>query len=104
MQHVGRYTLLERMASGPSSEVFYSTIRDPLPSGSVRGASCAVKIMKPRVVMDPEMVSTMLVELANAVSFHHPAAAQILEAQQDETDVYIAMELAEGQTLERALS
>lgn len=69
---------------------------------------CAIKIIKKGFIQSPETwanhghnLETLTAEILIHACVHHPNVAQFLEALQDETNIYIVMELCVGNTLHR---
>jgi serine/threonine protein kinase len=93
MRRVAGYNLLERLASGPSSEVHLAHA----------AKLCALKLLKPRAAKDSTLVGTLLREAPRAIGFSHPVAIPVYEVARAGEDVFIAMELVEGQALVHVL-
>ncbi len=86
----------DRLGSGPQSEV-YRALDTRL------GRSVALKILRPNVEFDPDAVTRFAREAKHTSSLAHQNIATIYEYDKHEGTSYIAMELLEGQTLDRIL-
>jgi Flp pilus assembly protein TadD len=86
----------DRLGSGPQSEV-YRALDTRL------GRSVALKILRPNVEFDPDAVTRFQREAKHTSSLAHQNIATIYEYDKHEGTSYIAMELLEGQTLDRIL-
>jgi serine/threonine-protein kinase len=73
--------------------------------GSVRGsgAPVAVKVLKPELVSDTEVVARFLQERSILTSIDHPNVAKVLDLVVEGETLGIVMELVEGQDLRRYL-
>jgi serine/threonine protein kinase len=68
------------------------------------GRRCAVKVMNPMLLYDPDSVSRFNREAANASQINHPNVAAIYDFGESDDLVYLAMELVEGESLAALLS
>src|SRR5947209_7341581 len=97
MRHIGHYTLLERLASGPSSDIHLAWHQD-------RSLLCAVKLLKARVAKDRIFAGQLIKEAPAAIRFRHRSSAAVHEVERIEPDhVLVSMELVEGQPLAHVL-
>ena len=91
-----RYVLHELLGRGAMGQVFRGTVR-----GS--GAPVAVKVLKPELVSDTEVVARFFRERSILTSIDHPNVAQVLDLVVEGDTLGIVMELVEGQDLRRYL-
>jgi serine/threonine protein kinase len=91
-----RYVLHELLGRGAMGQVFRGTVR-----GS--GAPVAVKVLKPELVSDTEVVARFFRERSILTSIDHPNVAQVLDLVVEGETLGIVMELVEGQDLRRYL-
>ena len=91
-----RYVLYEALGRGAMGEVFRGTVRSS-------GAAVAVKLLKPELVSDPEIVGRFLQERSILTSIDHPNVAKVLDLVVEGETLGIVMELVEGQDLRRYL-
>ena len=63
------------------------------------GRNCAVKVMNPKLLYDPDSVSRFSREAANASRITHPNVAAIYDFGESDDIVYIAMEYVDGPSL-----
>ncbi len=98
-----RYHILSKLGEGGMGRVYLAE--------HVRmGRRCAVKVMNPSLLYDPDSVSRFNREAANASGISHPNVVAIYDFGESNDVVYLAMEYVEGESLagllerERALS
>jgi hypothetical protein len=91
-----RYILYEALGRGAMGEVFRGTVRSS-------GAAVAVKLLKPELVSDPEIVGRFVQERSILTSIDHPNVAKVLDLVVEGETLGIVMELVEGQDLRRYL-
>ena len=91
-----RYVLHELLGRGAMGQVFRGTVR-----GS--GAPVAVKVLKPELVSDTEVVARFFRERSILTSIDHPNVAKVLDLVVEGDTLGIVMELVEGQDLRRYL-
>jgi eukaryotic-like serine/threonine-protein kinase len=92
-----RYRILEKLGEGGMGRVY-------LAEHIHMGRRCAVKVMSPALLHDPDSISRFAREAANASRITHPNVAAIYDyGQTPERIVYLAMELVEGGSLAHAL-
>jgi tRNA A-37 threonylcarbamoyl transferase component Bud32 len=68
------------------------------------GRTCAVKVMNPKLLNDPDSVSRFSREAANASRITHPNVAAIYDFGEMDDIVYIAMEYVDGPSLAGVLA
>jgi Protein kinase domain/Bacterial Ig-like domain (group 2) len=91
-----RYLLHDLIGRGAMGQVFRGTVR-----GS--GAPVAVKVLKPELVSDTEVVARFFQERSILTSVNHPNVAKVLDLVVEGDTLGIVMELVEGQDLRRYL-
>jgi hypothetical protein len=91
-----RYVLHELLGRGAMGQVFRGSVR-----GS--GAAVAVKVLKPELVSDTEVVARFFRERSILTSIDHPNVAKVLDLVVEGETLGIVMELVEGQDLRRYL-
>ena len=91
-----RYVLHELLGRGAMGQVFRGTVR-----GS--GAAVAVKVLKPELVSDTEVVARFFRERSILTSIDDPNVAKVLDLVVEGDTLGIVMELVEGQDLRRYL-
>jgi len=91
-----RYVLHELLGRGAMGQVFRGTVR-----GS--GAPVAVKVLKPELVSDTQVVARFFQERSILTSVDHPNVTKVLDLVVEGDTLGIVMELVEGQDLRRYL-
>jgi serine/threonine protein kinase len=91
-----RYLLYDLLGRGAMGQVFRGTVR-----GS--GAPVAVKVLKPELVSDTEVVARFFRERSILTSVDHPNVVKVLDLVVEGDTLGIVMELVEGQDLRRYL-
>jgi serine/threonine protein kinase len=91
-----RYLLYGLLGRGAMGQMFRGTVR-----GS--GAAVAVKVLKPELVSDTEVVARFFRERSIFMSVDHPNVAKVLALVVEGDTLEIVMELAEGHDLRRYL-
>ena len=91
-----RYVLHDVLGRGAMGQVFRGSVR-----GS--GAAVAVKVLKPELVSDTEVVARFFRERSILTSIDHPNVAKVLDLVVEGETLGIVMELVEGQDLRRYL-
>jgi tRNA A-37 threonylcarbamoyl transferase component Bud32 len=91
-----RYVLHELLGRGAMGQVFRGTVR-----GS--DAAVAVKVLKPELVSDTEVVARFFRERSILTSIDDPNVAKVLDLVVEGDTLGIVMELVEGQDLRRYL-
>ncbi|MCB9786381.1 MAG: serine/threonine protein kinase [Deltaproteobacteria bacterium] len=92
----GRYELRRVLARGGLGVVFVAWQRD-------LEREVAVKLLHPALTLDETAVRRFVRETRIASGLNHPHVVPILDAGQDEADVYLVMPLLQGRTLEDLL-
>jgi serine/threonine-protein kinase len=96
MRLVGRYELRDKIGEGAMAEVWRAY--DPSIDRVL-----AVKLLKPEIRVNKECAARFLLEARAAGALAHPAIVTIYDVGEADGFPYIAMELLEGDTLDRAL-
>jgi protein kinase-like protein len=92
-----RYRIMEKLGEGGMGRVY-------LAEHIHMGRRCAVKVMSPTLLHDPDSISRFAREAANASRINHPNVAAIYDyGQTPDRIVYLAMELVEGGSLAQIL-
>ncbi|MGN6392893.1 MAG: serine/threonine-protein kinase, partial [Gemmatimonadales bacterium] len=92
-----RYRILQKLGEGGMGRVY-------LAEHIHMGRRCAVKVMSPTLLHDPDSISRFAREAANASRINHPNVAAIYDyGQTADRIVYLAMELVEGGSLAQVL-
>jgi Protein kinase domain len=91
-----RYVLHDVLGRGAMGQVFRGSVR-----GS--GVPVAVKVLKPELVSDTEVVARFFRERSILTSIDHPNVAKVLDLVVEGETLGIVMELVEGQDLRRYL-
>ena len=91
-----RYVLHDVLGRGAMGQVFRASVR-----GS--GVPVAVKVLKPELVSDTEVVARFFRERSILTSIDHPNVAKVLDLVVEGETLGIVMELVEGQDLRRYL-
>ena len=87
-----RYHVLSKLGEGGMGRVYLAE--------HVRmGRQCALKVMNPMLLYDPDSVSRFNREAANASRITHPNVAAIYDFGETDELVYLAMEFVEGESL-----
>ncbi|MEI7704980.1 MAG: serine/threonine-protein kinase [Deltaproteobacteria bacterium] len=99
MRRLGKYLLIERIASGGMAEVWRAEVTGP--AGFVK--QVAVKLVRADRGDDPEMVRMFLQEARLASCLHHANIVHVFDLEMVEGQYVIAMELVHGQSLRTVL-
>ncbi len=92
-----RYRIMQKLGEGGMGRVY-------LAEHIHMGRRCAVKVMSPTLLHDPDSISRFAREAANASRINHPNVAAIYDyGQTPDRIVYLAMELVEGGSLAQVL-
>jgi serine/threonine protein kinase len=91
-----KYVLHGVLGRGAMGQVFRGSVR-----GS--GAAVAVKVLRPELVSDTEVVARFFRERSILTSIDHPNVARVLDLVVEGDTLGIVMELVEGQDLRRYL-
>ncbi|MHB2022938.1 MAG: protein kinase domain-containing protein [Mycobacteriales bacterium] len=92
-----RYTLLSPLAAGGMGEVWRA--RDDL-----LGRSVAVKLLRPGLPSEPEVLRRFREEARHAAALSHPGIAGVFDYGESGDLAYLVMELVEGEPLSTLLS
>ena len=90
---LGRYVLMDRLATGGMAEVFLARAEGE--AGFAR--ICVVKRILPHLSEDPAFVQMFLDEARLAARLHHPGIVQIFELGRASNDYFFAMEYLAGE-------
>ena len=96
---VGKYQLLERIASGGMADVYRALATGP---GGFRKL-VAVKRIREHMSEDPEFVDMFVREATLAARMEHPNVVQVFEFNRDRRQYYLVMEFVQGMDLKTAL-
>lgn len=99
MKVLGGYTLLERFASGPSSELYIAG--DPRNPRAI--AYRAVKLIRPRLARDAAFIDALLKDAPLATRFRHKNAVEIYDVFSADGEALIVEQLVKGRTLAELL-
>ena len=91
-----RYVLHEALGRGAMGQVFAGTVRDS-------GDPVAVKVLKPELVSDPEVVARFMQERQILTSIKNPNVVRVVDLVAEGETLAIVMELIQGQDLRRYL-
>jgi serine/threonine protein kinase/predicted ATPase len=96
---LGRYRLLEHLASGGMADVFRAK------SVGIAGFEkiLAIKLIRPNIAQEPRFIRSFIDEARIAVSLNHRNIVQVFDFGKAEHRLYLAMELIEGIDLRAAL-
>jgi serine/threonine-protein kinase len=95
MERVGKYELIQKIASGGMAEVFLAKTAGPL--GFEK--TLVVKRILPHLVTDPEFVEMFLSEAKLAAHLNHHNVVQIFDFGEADGAYFIAMEYIDGTNL-----
>src|SRR4249920_2067105 len=94
MTTVGSYQLVERISAGGMGEVW-------LAKHTLLGRRAAIKLLRPALSSQPDIVSRFFNEARAATTIADPGIVQIFDfGHHTDGTAYIVMELLEGETLE----
>ena len=96
-KELGHYRLLARIGAGGMGEVWRAEDTRLL-------RTVAVKILSERIATDEESRARFLREARTAASLNHPYIATIFSVDQQDNQMYIAMEMVEGESLAELIS
>jgi serine/threonine protein kinase/tetratricopeptide (TPR) repeat protein len=96
---LGRYRLLEHLASGGMADVFRAK------SVGIAGFEkiLAIKLIRPHIAQEPRFIRSFIDEARIAVSLNHRNIVQVFDFGKAEHRLFLAMELIEGIDLKTAL-
>src|SRR5438128_7291976 len=89
---LGRYQIIERLATGGMAEIFRAKMRGDHGFEKV----VVVKRILPHLANDPEFVDMLIDEARLSARLMHPKIVQVFEFGQDAGQYFIAMEYVEG--------
>src|SRR5262245_35854893 len=95
-RHFSHYEVIERLGAGGMGEVYRA--RD-----QALGREVAIKVLRERMVSDPERLARFEQEARAASALNHPNIVTIYEIGRVAAMPYIAMELVHGKTLREML-
>ena len=95
MQTVGRYSLIQKLATGGMAEVFLARADGPM--GFQK--KLVVKRILPHLADDPQFVEMFLQEAKLAAYLEHPNVVQVFDFGQAGRDYFLAMEYVDGANL-----
>lgn len=98
-QHLGKYTLLERLGGGGMAEVFRACLKGP--EGFEK--QLALKLILSCYSEEPEFVQMFIQEANLAANLDHANIVRIYEFDQIDGRYYIAMELVSGKDLRKIM-
>ena len=100
LEHIGRYQLLARLASGGMAEIFLAR------QTGIGGFEklVVVKRILPHLAREQAFVEMFLDEAVIAAQLNHPNVVQIYDLGESERSYYIAMEYLEGESLGHLVS
>lgn len=94
-KRLGRYTLLEHLASGGMAEIFLA--RHEAPGGFVK--DLVLKVLQERFADNAEVVAMFLEEARLGAELRHPSIVDVYDAGFEDGLRFIAMEFIAGKTL-----
>jgi serine/threonine-protein kinase len=94
---IGPYRLIAKLEQGGMAEVHLAAAEDRLGSHPLR----ALKLLPRELLADPHLIEMFRDEARLAVRFNHPNVVQTMEVGEHEGAHYLAMELLEGETVQR---
>ena len=95
-QQLGHYKVLEPLGAGGMGVVYRA-------QDTVLGRMVALKVLPTTASTDPEAVNRFRREARTASSLNHPNICTIYGFDEEDGRCYLAMELLEGETLDRRL-
>lgn len=91
-QSIGNYRIVERLGHGGQGKVYRAI--DTLVERQV-----AIKVLRPEIARDPEMLERFRAEAVALAKLNHPAIAQLYAFVCEKGDFYMVMEYVPGRTL-----
>jgi eukaryotic-like serine/threonine-protein kinase len=95
LSHVGKYQLVNKLATGGMAEVFLAKAAGPM--GFEK--TLVLKQILPHLAEDPQFVEMFLGEAKLAAQLNHPNIVQIFDFGESEGAYYLAMEYIDGPNL-----
>jgi serine/threonine protein kinase len=99
MKSLGAYTLLDRIASGPSSEIYIAADTKNPRAPVYR----AVKLIRPRLARDAAFIDALLKDAPIATRFRHKTAVEIYDVFSADGEALIVEQFVKGRTLAELL-
>jgi tRNA A-37 threonylcarbamoyl transferase component Bud32 len=99
-KRMGRYVLLEHLASGGMAEIFLARLEGE--SGFAK--DLVLKVMQERYAETPQVVKMFLEEARLGAELNHPHIVDVFEIGESDGLRFIAMEYLEGRTLNDVVS
>jgi serine/threonine-protein kinase len=95
---VGNYTIIEPISAGGMGAVYRA-------SHVLLGRSAAVKLLRPDLTDNRELVARFFTEAKAASAIHHPGIVEVFDfGYTEDGQAYLVMELLDGQALSRRLA
>lgn len=88
-----RYRLMSLLGEGGMGAVYVA-------EDTTLGREVAIKILRPELAANPDLVQRFLTEATTLAKLGHPQIATLFELKQDSSTVYMVMELVRGDNLE----
>lgn len=95
-KRLGRYRLLEHLASGGMAEIYLARREDEAAGFS---KDLVLKVMQDRFAENPQVVAMFLEEARLSAELRHPNVVDVYDVGEDNGVRFIAMEYIEGRTL-----
>ncbi len=92
-----RYVLHDMLGRGAMGEVFRGTVRES-------GAPVAIKVLRPELMADRDMVSRFVRERSILTSISHPNVVRVIDLVVEGDTLGIVMEMVQGRDLRRTLA
>jgi serine/threonine-protein kinase len=99
---IGRYRVLGQIARGGSADVFVGVIDEdhgPVP----RGQRVALKRLHPHLATDDAFVRMFLEEARLGARLQHPGLVRVLDLDEDDDTIFVALALVDGPSLSAAI-
>ncbi len=97
---IGRHRLIAELGHGGMADVYLSVIRGPAGFKKLQ----VVKVLRPAIADNPEMVRMFLDECCLSAEFNHPHIVQTNELAREGEKYYAVMEFLDGQPLHQIIS
>jgi tetratricopeptide (TPR) repeat protein len=101
--YLAHYRLLNKISSGGMGDIYRARDIRSKSHSSTYTRTCAIKVLKEEYYKDEKYKRRFKNEAALIDQLQHPNIVKVLERGEYEGNLYIAMELVEGQTLARLL-